>query len=285
MKTAVGLPYPSTTRGRFFLSSCAQDAQEEHFVEAFTDDALFEASGVRIAFTTRTGGYSEAPFDSLNLALHVQDDAAAVSSNRQLLLEAMGAQGCQLVVPNQVHQSHIVSFEPQSDIKALAAEATQAADGLLVNCCDVAALLNFADCMPVIVVAPGGAFCVLHAGWRGVYGHIVAKGIKMLCASASCEPECCNAYIGPYIHAECFEVSQDLAEKFATEFGECCRRDNRHVDLGGAMLVELLACGIDAKRIANVDMCTVCSKDEFFSYRASGGRCGRHGAFAFRLPQ
>ncbi len=137
--------------------------------------------------------------------------------------------------------------------------------------------------MPVVLVAPGGQFAVVHAGWRGVYNRIVPKALGMLCEQAGAAPDECNIYIGPYIHAECFEVADDLAEKFSNSFGNDCIASPRHVDMGQAIRTSLLVMGADPARIADAGICTACNNDLFFSYRAQGGICGRHGAIAVRI--
>jgi hypothetical protein len=151
--------------------------------------------------------------------------------------------------------------------------------------CDYAPILCFADCMPIIMAAPNGAFAIAHAGWRGAFGRIAQKTARALAYVAQCDISAINIYIGPYIHAECFEVSPDLRQKFINEFGEgvgCINSAKPHVDLGAAVRLQLADAGVDSARICDIDLCTVCNSDVFFSYRASGGVCGRHGAVAFR---
>lgn len=278
METTSGLALPTLSRGRFLRSGAENDA-----IWAYTDEELFRACGVRIAFTERTGGVSEGPYASLNLGSHVKDDPAAVEANRHLVMECMGAGEAQLIVPNQVHGSHVVCVDAPGRVAAAQDEASQGADALVVSAPDVAALLCFADCTPVIMAAPDGSFAVAHAGWRGVYAHIAVLALQRLCAVSGARPEECNIYIGPYIHAECFEVSADLARTFATEFGQSCTPDGRHVDMGQALRIDLARSGALLDRIADAGACTVCDNDRFYSYRAAGGTCGRHGAFAVRM--
>ena len=91
-------------------------------------------------------------------------------------------------------------------------------------------------------------------------------------------------YIGPYIHACHFEVGEEVAKQFFDSFGEASLVDERHVDMGAALRSGFASMGVAPERIADVDMCTVCDAGErFYSYRASGGTCGRHGAFAARI--
>ena len=121
-----------------------------------TDEALFECAGVRIAFTGREGGKSSGPYSSLNLGSHVDDDPAAVEANRAILLDALGAGDTRLIVPNQVHGDTIVRIDDTASaaLDAACRRAADGADAVAVAVEGVAALLCFADCVPVIVVSP-----------------------------------------------------------------------------------------------------------------------------------
>lgn len=273
------LPIPEITARRFG-ARC---------LPALTDDALYERTGVRIAFTGREGGVSGAPFAELNLGNHVGDDAGAVERNRALLLEALDAADVPLVVPSQVHGDNVVELAAASpEALAVAREAARAgADAIVAHVARVAVLLCFADCVPVIVVSPTGRFAVAHAGWRGVENGVAAKAVRALvCADAAELGERAaseyNVYVGPHIHAECFETGFDVRKRFEDRFGSSCVPDERHVDLLEALTLGLEEAGIDRARVADAGICTACSSDEYFSYRASGGTCGRHGAIAFR---
>lgn len=283
MDTAARLVLPSLSRSRLDV---LDEAAGGGRVAVHTDEGLFATTGVRVAFTERAGGVSKPPFNELNLASHVNDDAIAVQRNRRILMGALGFPTAQLIVPNQVHGTHVVVVGrgrgALDEVEAARSEARSGADAIVVDRPQTAALLCFADCVPLIFVAPGGVFAVAHAGWRGVYAHIAVKVLYELCAAASCGPSECNAYIGPYIHAECFEVGADLQRKFALAFGAACAPAERHVDLGAALRHDLSAAGVPARRVADVGICTACATDRFYSYRAQAGVCGRHGAFAVR---
>ena len=243
------LPIPQITARRFG-ARC---------LPALTDDALYERTGVRVAFTGRAGGVSEGPYSSLNLGNHVGDDPASVERNRALVLEALDAADVPLVVPSQVHGEVVVELDDASP---------EALD---------------ADCVPVIVVSPTGRFAVAHAGWRGVENGVAAKAVRALARADAAElgedaASGYNVYVGPHIHASCFETGADVRKRFEDRFGSSCIPDERHVDLLEALTVGLEEAGIDRARVADAGVCTVCSCDEFFSYRAAGGICGRHGA-------
>ena len=250
----------------------------------YTDEALFQATGVRIAFFERLGGVSTGAYESLNAATHVNDDLNPVLENRRRALRAAGFDlGLdRLIVPNQVHGTNLVVCDDAARVPECRDLAAQGADGLVVTCDDVAAMLCFADCVPVILVAPTGDFAVVHAGWRGVVARISEKAAAKLSNAAGVAPSQLNVYIGPHIRACCFEVGEEVAARFESEFGAACLTDERHVDMARALTDGLVAAGIDAQRVCDLGVCTV-DDDRFFSYRRSGGVCGRHGAFAVRL--
>lgn len=260
-----------------------------HHLSGLGDAALADACGVHIFFTTREGGASEGAYGSLNLGSHVGDDPACVQENRRILMEALGASDMPLVVPNQVHGDAlaVICDGDPATIEAAQAAGAAGADGILVGVPDVAALLCFADCVPVIIVSPTGRFAVVHAGWRGVMAEVAPRALRELAALDGLEgdagrPAECNVYIGPHICPTCFQTGEDVAAGFAERFGAGCVPDAHHVDLQAALAESLVRAGASPHRIASAGACTRCESGRFFSYRASGGVCGRHGAIAFR---
>ena len=253
-----------------------------------TDGPLFEATGVRMGFTRREGGASEAPFDSLNLGTHVGDSPEAVRENRERLLRAAGLPDARLLALNQVHGSLVLLLdEPGEDaFRSVAAVAQEGADGAAISVPNLCALLCFADCVPVVVVSPSGAFAVAHAGWRGALAGIPAGAVEAVARldagrGLAADPGQYNAYIGPHIMAECYEAP-DLVPRFVERYGAACAAGQGHLDLQAAVRASLTEAGVGPARIAEAGECTACHTDRYFSYRASGGRCGRHAAFAGR---
>ena len=254
-----------------------------------SDDPLFDSARVRIAFTSRQGGVSEGEFGALNLGNHVGDDPDAVKENRARVLHALGSSADDCIFANQLHGDRIVVVAKDADraaVELARVEAKDEADGIVVGARGVSALLCFADCVPVIVVSPTGAFAVVHAGWRGVMARIAPKAVRMLASGDAGEglsdPASFNVYIGPHIHAECFETSSDIRDSFTREFGDVVATGERHVDLLRALKVSLQEVGVLPERIVDSGICTKCDPEHYFSYRASGSVCGRHAAIAFR---
>lgn len=246
-----------------------------------TDNRLHEACGTRVCFSSRIGGTSHAPYAALNLSESVGDAEDAVCANRRQLLECTGAGHMldALVCPKQVHGDEVLVV---GDIADTLEKAARGADGVVCTRQDVPVLLCFADCTPVIMVAPNGAFAVVHAGWRGALAGIPGKGLSLLAAEAGCAPRECNAYIGPHIGACCYEVSEELLERFVGVYGQACDAGSRHLDLSAAVTASLLHAGASPERIADANVCTACTVDTYYSYRAENGITGRHGALAFK---
>lgn len=240
--------------------------------------------GVTLAFTERTGGVSAAPYDSLNLGDACGDAPEAVAANRQRALEAIGAGAWadKLVNPHQVHGDEVVVVREGTDeaIAAARRQAREGADAVVCVAADVPVLLCYADCVPVVLVAPGG-FAVAHSGWRGTDLHIAAKTARILLEETGSEASQLRAYIGPHIGVADYEVSGELAQHFIDAFGTGCVQGANHLDLAYCVRSALAEAGVGESQIASCDDSTASCTDRFFSYRAEG-MCGRHGALAYR---
>lgn len=208
-----------------------------------------------------------------------------MAENRRILFDALGAPDASVIQPRQIHGDRVVVCDARDGAASCQADADEGADGVVVRANDVAALLCFADCVPVIAVAPTGSFSVVHAGWRGVAARIVEKAVAMLCSAEGISPSLVDVYIGPHIRQCHFEVGDDLAARFSDAFG-ADTVSGRFVDLSAALKRSLAACGVDERRIADAGACTVCDGGKrYYSYRASGGTCGRHAAVAVRVSE
>ena len=141
-------------------------------------------------------------------------------------------------------------------------------------------MLLFADCAPVVLVAPRG-FAVVHSGWRGTLAGIAGKAAGVLAREAGCDAGELAAYIGPHISREAYEVSMELAETFEGRFGPTARCGERHLDLGACIAASLGEAGLEASRIVDSGLCTASLTGRFFSHRAEHGNTGRHAAVAF----
>jgi YfiH family protein len=238
--------------------------------------------GVLVAFSERSGGVSGAPFETLNLAGHVGDRPADVDENRDRLLDAIGIAHARerLVTSEQVHGSSIVVVEDRDAGRGArvgeGASAVASTDALLTSVRETPLMMFFADCVPVVLVAPGPAVAVVHAGWRGALASLPGMTARQLARKAGCDPVELSAYIGPHIGACHYPVSCEIMSHFVNTFGTFARAESGGLDLDRAVTCSLIDAGVAQCRIAALGVCTAEATDRFFSYRAESGSTGRH---------
>ena len=245
-----------------------------------------QPDGVVVAFSERGGGVSAPPYDSLNLAAHVGDEPADVDVNRARLLDALGIGELtpRVVTAEQVHGDRVATVTAQlAGSGAFAASGLPplaAADALVTNVPGVPLMLLFADCVPVVLVAPGPCVAVAHAGWRGALAGIAGKTARVLAAEAGCATDQVSAYIGAHVGSCHYEVGDEIMSQFVNAFGTFARADSGGLDLGRVVAMSLNQAGVDPCAIASLGTCTAETTDRFFSYRAEAGLTGRHCALA-----
>ncbi|MEW6726748.1 MAG: peptidoglycan editing factor PgeF [Bacillota bacterium] len=243
--------------------------------------------GVVAAFSTRHGGVSKPPYDSLNLGLHVGDEPASVLHNRELFAKALQLNPQMVVCGAQVHGSEVaeVTGFHAGRGSADAADALPGVDALVTAEAGVPLTAFFADCVPLWFYAPRQRVVGLaHAGWRGTAAKIAVKTVRFLCLRWGIEPAEILAAVGPSIGPCCYEVGSEVAGAFRTlspEWPLFLQKLDRNwrLDLWEANRLLLVGdAGLQARNIEVAGICTACRHDLFFSYRAGGGRTGRMGA-------
>lgn len=238
---------------------------------------VLEAIGVPHGFSTRIGGVSPPPFDSLNLGnpngCAIQDDLPHLDRNYDLLLQASGLAGRRLVRVHQVHADRVVWADARADIRHEKADAIATGDP------GIAASVRIADCVPVLLASGNGQIvAAVHAGWRGVVAEIVLRAIEAMAVP----PQALRAAIGPSIGMDAFEVGPEVLEEFATRMSDPPirrRGDGKgHVDLRQAIKQQLLGVGVPSAQIDSTDICTAHDKHLFYSHRRDQGITGRMAA-------
>lgn len=223
--------------------------------------------GVVAGFSTRAGGVSAAPFDTLNLGLSTGDDEAAVHENRRRFLDALGFAPENLATIGQVHG---VSVTVRSE-----AGHIERNDGHVTNRRGLALGILVADCGAVLLAdAKAGVVGACHAGWRGTVGGIPIMTVEAM-RKLGADPERMRAWISPCIGPDDFEVGTEVARQFDDE--QVLHRDawaKPHIDLSGAIVTQLLKMGVEREHIA-AEGCSTFDTRRFFSYRADGGTTGR----------
>lgn len=228
-------------------------------VEVLSDEAA-RSHGWLVAFTSRRGGVSAAPYDSLNLAARVGDEPEPVEENRRRAARAVGFDPARLALARQVHAADLIDV--QKDASGVLGEA----DGLTVKEPGPVAAILTADCAPV-VIASHHSIAVLHAGWRGLVAGVVETGVESL-------GDVRAAWVGPCIHSCCYEVGPEVTDAFAERGLPVA--GTRRVDPAQGAAAALRNAGV--KKVAVAEQCTHCNSN-FFSYRRDGVT-GRQGAFA-----
>ncbi len=228
----------------------------------------WQPEGYEIVFTTRLGGVSEGPFESLNLGRKSGDDVERVDENRRIACETAGADVEKLALNYQVHSDRV--------LRAAAGVRGEHADGLWTDEPGLPILALSADCLPIALVRTNGhapAVAVLHAGWRGLLDGIVSSGVAALGA------EGLVAAVGPAIGPCCYEVGEEVAAPYRDRFGDDVVGGGGRLDLWTSAERALRAAGVE--RIDRFDRCTACEPETFFSHRRDAGRTGRQGVIAY----
>ncbi len=220
--------------------------------------------------TTRRGGVSAAPFDSMNIRLGVGDDPQAVQRNLALLQKQVPAVP---VFLNQVHGTRVVRLT-SADLQADAPQHT--ADACLTTEHGIACTAQVADCLPLLFAAPGGV-AAAHAGWRGLAGGVIEATVAALCEAVNCPPQQVHVWLGACIGPMQFEVGADVLAAFGNatlmQSSRFVPRDATHPKKWLANLPQLARDRLQAVGVQHISggtWCTASDPSRFFSYRRDG---------------
>jgi YfiH family protein len=220
--------------------------------------------GARAIFSTRLGGVSEGPYESLNLGILTDDDPERVTQNRHRLAAAAGLDADCVAMGWQVHGTDLREWDsppPQSAFAEPGAELDRV-DGHLTEQPGLALMVLVADCFPV-ALAGEGKVGMVHCGWRGL-----AEGILENALERFDEPPA--AAVGPGIGPCCYEVGPEVLEAFQGIEGAA---KGRMLDLRAVIAHKLARGGVE--EVEHLDHCTSCRPDLYFSHRRDGGVTGR----------
>jgi YfiH family protein len=249
--------------------------------------AVLEASdGIVHAFSTRQGGVSRPPFDTLNLGQSVGDDSAAVEENRRRLFGAFGIDAARVVRAWQAHGDGVLRVDAgltgRPGFPGCLLDERAKFDALITRLPGLALVVTTADCLPILIHDPvRTAVAAVHAGWRGTAKRIAARALGAMRKAYGTDPADCRAAIGPGIRGCCFEVDAAVTDSMAAALPnwEKHARANRSghwlLDLAEVNRAILEAAGVRADCIEDVGLCTSCRNALFFSHRAEKGRTGR----------
>ena len=228
--------------------------------------------------TKRSGGYSLAPYDSLNFGMHVKDNPIHVAKNRQLLSDYVPSEPVWL---NQTHSTNIINA---GVVDAAQTSCIVDADASFSTQKNVVCVVMTADCLPVLLCDKAGTIVIaVHAGWRGLCDGAIEASIDAACRAAQIMPADLMAWLGPAIGPNAFEVGAELRDQFIMQDGQAeaafkpHKNDKQEQNKWLANIYQIAAqrlnnCGVSQVYGGGIesDFCTFTQKEQFFSYRRDG---------------
>ncbi|GHB59512.1 peptidoglycan editing factor PgeF [Persicitalea jodogahamensis] len=221
------------------------------------------------AESTRHGGVSPAPFDSLNLGLNTDDTPENVAENRRRFWQALSIDPTRVAASYQIHGNEVLTVCQPGDYQGF--------DALITCTPGIALAVTIADCTPVLIYdSARKAIGAIHAGWRGTVGGIVAKTVAQMSREFGTDPTDCFAYIGTCIDECSFEVGDEVAEHFSEQHKYFNQRAGKfYVDLKKANYDQLKGAGLADSNIQLSLHSTALDVADYFSHRLEKGKTGR----------
>jgi YfiH family protein len=245
-----------------------------------------EHDGFTNGFSTRGGGVSPMPEDSLNLAGFNEDEAENIYENRRRFLKLFAGDwtltGCW-----QIHSAdvRVIHNEQEAQPKSGVLGDDQYCDALVSKTPKILLAVKTADCVPILIGdSTTSAFAAVHAGWRGTSTSIVRRAIEQLQQEYGARAADLRVAIGPAANVCCYEVGSEVINLFKERFPRSghllrpTREGHARIDLQQANRDQLINAGVSPERIHSAALCTMDRNDLFFSYRQEkklNGRVGR----------
>jgi YfiH family protein len=221
-----------------------------------------------LAFSTRRGGVSPPPFDTLNLGRSSADRPEFVAENRRRFLAALELEHAPLATAGQVHGRRVEH--------ARSAGHHADCDALITTTPGLVLAVTTADCMSLLLTAEGAVGAV-HSGWRGTASGMPLAALEAVCDAGRVPSRDVTVHLGPCIRGCCYEIGPEVAERFPAESLRA-EGGRTFLDLPTAARMQLMARGVT--RIHDTGACTACEPHWYFSHRRDRGSCGRHWAIA-----
>ena len=249
---------------------------------AVGDHVGVELPGGRAVFTTRRGGVSAEPFDTLNVGTDTNDYQPAVEENRERVAQFVGIARDHWLESKQVHGADVRQIAEPPEPGAELAEA----DGVATTLEGYAPMVVTADCLPVALIVPG-AVAMIHAGWRSLAADVLRNGVQAI-RELGVEGDV-QAAIGPSIGVCCYEVNTWVHRAFM-RYPRGVARLSNHAHLKNVARLQLQSAGVALDHIHDVDICTMCApRSLFHSHRRDYGGdpadTGRQASLVWRMGE
>ncbi len=250
----------------------------------FLSYPILENTGiVNHGFSTKLGGVSTGHCATMNISTTRGDAPDAIAENKRRIAKAIGVSVDAMTFTHQTHTTNVAVVREEDRGKRFLET-----DGMITNVRDICLVTFYADCVPLYFVDPvQKAIGMSHSGWRGTVGKIGKVTVEKMAKEFGTDPKDVIAAIGPSICQDCYEVSEDVIEKFRESFKEELWKDLFYQKQDGKYQLNLwkanesvfLEAGIKKENIAVTNVCTHCNPDILFSHRTTGGNRGNLSAF------
>ena len=230
---------------------------------------LNKFKSINSGFTTKSGGISELPYHSLNLAFHVSDNPNSVQRNHQILASKLGYEKESLIHMKQIHSNlvHIVTNEDNFS-------NPKSCDALITDKKRIPIMVMVADCSPVLFYdSVNKVIAVAHAGRQGAFTNIIKNVIDSMSENFKSSVEDIYVTIGPSIAECCYEVGSEIfdeAKELNLDFALHKKGSSHYLNVSKILESQLLECGVNKKRVEISKECSCCKNSNYFSYRADG---------------
>jgi len=232
------------------------------------------------AVTTRQGGVSKPPFDSLNLAYHVGDDPGDVRRNHALLAEALGYDASRIVHMRQLHGNGVFKVDATYDYSFV-----PECDALITDRPGFPLMVMVADCIPILIFDPvKRAVAAVHAGRSGLFKQVLSHTVEKMALEYGSKPADLLVCLGGSIRACCYEVGEEIAgeaKRLGLGFAVIKREGSYYLDNTAIAKKELSSLGIPPEHIEEMAVCSGCETDTLFSYRKEKQTTGRFAGVIF----
>lgn len=221
--------------------------------------------------STRLGGVSAYPYNSLNLGAFTNDQKDHVQQNKEILYQDIKIDETQIASSFQCHGNEVLNVLKPGYYEGF--------DALVTNKKNIFLQILVADCTPILLFDPlNEAVAAIHAGWRGTANAIVQKTLEKMNEYYKTNPSDCFAYVGTCISQPFFEVDEDVAQHFKQEFYVFDELKGKYfIDLKLCNIKELIHLGLSENHISVSPFCTVKDNHLYFSHRHEKGTTGRFG--------